>query len=76
MLRIRSRTRRFSRSHVGSLVTVQVQATGQQLPGTVERFTRDVSNSTRTMMTEVDVKNPYLTLTPGKYAAVTFNLEE
>ena len=62
--------------HVGSVVTVHVQATGQQFPGTVIRFSRDVSNSTRTMMTEVDVKNPSLTLTPGMYADVTFNLEQ
>jgi RND family efflux transporter MFP subunit len=62
--------------HVGSVVSVHVQATGQQFPGTVVRFTRDVSNSTRTMLTEVDVKNPELTLTPGMYADVTFNLEQ
>ena len=62
--------------HEGSTVMVHVQATGQSFPGTVVRFTRDVSNSTRTMMTEVDVKNPSLTLTPGMYADVTFNLEE
>jgi RND family efflux transporter MFP subunit len=62
--------------HIGSVVTVHVQATGQQFPGTVVRFTRDVSNSTRTMMTEVDVNNPDLTLTPGMYADVTFNLEQ
>ena len=62
--------------HEGSTVMVHVQATGQSFPGTVVRFTRDVSNSTRTMMTEVDVKNPDLTLTPGMYADVTFNLEE
>ena len=62
--------------HVGSVVTVHVQATGQQFPGTVVRFTRDVSNATRTMMTEVDVPNPALRLTPGMYADVTFNLEQ
>ena len=62
--------------HVGSQVTVHVQATGQQFPGSVVRFTRDVSNATRTMLTEVDVKNPDLTLTPGMYADVTFNLEQ
>jgi RND family efflux transporter MFP subunit len=62
--------------HVGSQVTVRVQATGQQFPGTVVRYTRDVSNSTRTMLTEVDVNNPGLTLTPGMYADVTFNLEQ
>jgi RND family efflux transporter MFP subunit len=51
--------------HIGSQVTVHVQATGQQFPGTVVRYTRDVSNATRTMLTEVDVNNPDLTLTPG-----------
>jgi len=62
--------------HIGSQVTVHVQATGQQFPGTVVRYTRDVSNATRTMLTEVDVNNPDLTLTPGMYADVTFNLEQ
>jgi RND family efflux transporter MFP subunit len=62
--------------HLGSVVVVHVQATGQQFPGTVVRFTRDVSNATRTMLTEVDVANPGLTLTPGMYADVTFNLQQ
>jgi RND family efflux transporter MFP subunit len=62
--------------HISSVVRVHVQATGQDFPGTVVRFTRDVSNATRTMLTEVDVKNPDLTLTPGMYADVTFNLQE
>jgi RND family efflux transporter MFP subunit len=62
--------------HIGSLVSVHVQATDQQFPGKVVRFTREVSNSTRTMLSEVDVANPGLTLTPGMYADVTFDLEE
>ena len=62
--------------HIGSTVSVKIQATGQQFPGTVVRFTRDVSNATRTMLTEVDVKNPDLKLTPGMYAEVAFNLQE
>jgi RND family efflux transporter MFP subunit len=62
--------------HSGSQVTVHVQATGQQFPGTVVRYTRDVSNSTRTMLTEVDVNNPDLKLSPGMYAEVIFNLEQ
>ena len=61
---------------VGSKVAVQVQATGQEFPGTVVRFTRDVSNATRTMLTEVDVENPKLALTPGMYADVTFTLRQ
>ena len=62
--------------HVGSTVGVHVQATGQQLSATVVRFTRDVTNATRTMLTEVDLKNPTLALTPGMYAEVTFNLKQ
>ncbi len=62
--------------HIGSTVRVHVQATGQDFAGTVIRFTRDVSNATRTMLTEVDVNNPTLALTPGMYADVTFNLQE
>ena len=61
---------------IGSTVMVHVQATGQQFPGTVVRFTRDVSDATRTMLTEIDVKNPTLSLTPGMYAEVTFNLQQ
>jgi RND family efflux transporter MFP subunit len=62
--------------HIGSQVTVSVQATGQQFQGSVVRFTRDVSNATRTMLVEVDVPNPSLTLTPGMYANVTFHLQQ
>jgi RND family efflux transporter MFP subunit len=62
--------------HVGTMVTIHVQATGQQFPGSVIRFSRDVSNATRTMLAEVDVPNPDLTLTPGMYADVTFVLQQ
>jgi RND family efflux transporter MFP subunit len=62
--------------HVGSMVMIHVQATGQQFPGSVIRFSRDVSNATRTMLAEVDVPNPDLTLTPGMYADVTFALQQ
>jgi RND family efflux transporter MFP subunit len=60
----------------GSVVMVHVQATGQQFPGKVIRFTRDVSNATRTMLCEVDVPNPDLSLTPGMFADVTFHLRQ
>lgn len=60
----------------GSTVTVHVQATGQQFPSKVVRLTRDVSNATRTMLCEVDVPNPKLTLTPGMYADVSFHLRQ
>jgi RND family efflux transporter MFP subunit len=62
--------------HVGSMVMIHVQATGQQFPGSVIRFSRDVSNATRTMLAEIDVPNPDLTLTPGMYADVTFALQQ
>jgi len=61
--------------HEGSAVTVHVQATGQTFNGTVVRFSRDVSNTTRTMLTEIDVKNPDLKLAPGMYANATFSLQ-
>jgi RND family efflux transporter MFP subunit len=60
----------------GSQVMVHVQATGQAFQGSIVRFTRDVSNSTRTMLCEVDVPNPHLTLAPGMYASVTFHLRQ
>ena len=62
--------------HVGSAVRVHVQATGQTFTGQVIRFSRDVSDATRTMQTEVDVPNPGLELTPGMYADVTFDLQQ
>lgn len=62
--------------HVGSHVHVHVQATGQQFDSSVVRFTRDVSNATRTMLAEVDVPNPSLSLTPGMYADVAFDLQQ
>lgn len=61
---------------LGSTVGVHIQATGQQLQGTVVRTTRDVSNATRTMLTEIDVPNPTLALTPGMYAEVELNLRQ
>lgn len=60
----------------GSGVTVHVQATGQTFNETVVRFSRDVSNTTRTMLTEIDIKNPDLKLAPGMYANATFSLQK
>jgi RND family efflux transporter MFP subunit len=62
--------------HIGDLVDVTIQATGQKISGTVVRYTRDVSIDTRTMLTEVDVPNPNLSLTPGMYAQTTFHLKQ
>jgi RND family efflux transporter MFP subunit len=62
--------------HEGNPVSVHVQATGQTFSANVVRFTRDVSNATRTMMTEVDVPNPQLALEPGMYADTIFTLQQ
>ena len=60
---------------VGQPVQIHIQATGQNLSGTVSRFTRKVDTATRTMDVEVDVPNPDLSLVPGMYASVTVEME-
>jgi RND family efflux transporter MFP subunit len=60
--------------HDGESVTVNVPALGRTFPGKVTRFSDHVQTSTRTMTTEVDVKNPTLQLIPGMYAEVSLNL--
>jgi len=62
--------------NAGTKVMVHILATGEQFPGKVVRLTRDISNATRTMLCEVDVPNPKLTLTPGMYANVSFHLRQ
>ncbi len=59
----------------GAQVLVHVQATGQKFTGTIVRFTRNVSDTTRTMLTEIDVKNGDLSLSPGMYANTTLTLQ-
>jgi len=59
----------------GAQVLVHVQATGQKFTGTIVRFTRNVSDTTRTMLTEIDVKNGDLALSPGMYANTTLTLQ-
>lgn len=61
--------------HEGALVNVRVDAVNRTLMGKVVRFTRDVSLSTRTMETEIDVENKDLSLSPGMYANATLELE-
>jgi RND family efflux transporter MFP subunit len=60
--------------HDGSKVTVSVPTLGTTLPGMVTRFANSVQTSTRTMIAEVDVKNPDFRLIPGMYAEVQLNL--
>ena len=48
---------------------------GRVFTGTVTRFNNSLDLSTRTMLTEVDIKNPRHELYPGMYATVNLLLE-
>ena len=61
--------------HEGSEIKVKVDAINRSFVGKVVRFTRNISLSTRTMETEIDVENKDLSLTPGMYANTTLELE-
>jgi RND family efflux transporter MFP subunit len=61
--------------HIGDPMQVQVDAVNRSFTGRVVRFTREVSTATRTMETEIDVRNPNLTLDPGMYANTQLQLE-
>jgi len=60
---------------VGDQVDVRVPSLNRTFPGKVARFSVDVTESTRTMHTEVDVKNPDHVLVPGLYAEADITLE-
>jgi RND family efflux transporter MFP subunit len=60
---------------IGDPVNVQVPALNRTFPGKVARFSTDVTASTRTMHTEVDVANPEGVLLPGVYAEATLALD-
>jgi RND family efflux transporter MFP subunit len=60
----------------GGDVQVRVQATGRVFSGKIVRFTRSLDTSTRTMLVEVDVPNPKLTLSPGMYAETIISLQQ
>lgn len=62
--------------HKGQHVSVEVPALNRTLDGTVTRFADRLQMSTRTMTTEVDVKNPQLNLIPGMYAQVMLRTAE
>jgi RND family efflux transporter MFP subunit len=61
--------------HVGAPVAVHVPSLDRDFPGTVARFSMDVTPDTRTMHTEVNVPNPSRVLMPGMYADATVTLE-
>ena len=61
---------------VGGDVQVKVNATGHTFTGKIIRFTRALDTNTRTMLTEVDVPNHDLSLSPGMYAETTIQLQQ
>lgn len=60
---------------VGDPVDVRVPSLNRHFPGKVARFSVDVREDTRTMHTEVDVRNPDHLLVPGLYAEADVVLE-
>jgi RND family efflux transporter MFP subunit len=56
--------------HLGSSVQVKVPALNRTFEGKVARFADAVDQETRTMHTEVDVKNPKGKLVQGMYAEI------
>jgi RND family efflux transporter MFP subunit len=62
---------------LGAPVTVRVESLGNRtFTGKVTRFTDQVSDATRTMITETEVKNPDLEIVPGMYATVMLQVEK
>ncbi len=53
---------------VGEPVEVRVDSLGKTFTGTITRCTYKIDESTRKMITEVEVPNPNLELVPGMYA--------
>jgi len=60
--------------HIGDPVRVNVTSLNRVFPGKVARFSVEVKESTRTMHTEVDVRNVDRELVPGMYAEATLTL--
>ena len=63
--------------HLGDPVFVRVDSLNDKtFTGKISRFTHDVDDNTRTMMTEIEVPNPDLELIPGMYATVVLKVEK
>ena len=60
--------------HEGDTVTLRVDALHRSIDAKIVRFTRNLSDTTRTMETEVDVPNKDLSITPGMYANASLQL--
>jgi len=61
---------------LGDPVEVRVPSLGHSFMGKVARFSVDVTSSTRTMHTEVDVENRTNELVPGLYAEAVLTIVE
>jgi RND family efflux transporter MFP subunit len=62
---------------LGDSVVVRVDSlNGKTFTGKISRFTHEVDDSTRTMITEIEVPNADLELIPGMYATVVLNVEK
>ncbi len=60
--------------HLGDPVELRVDALNRSFTGSVVRFTRELNFETRTMETEIDVKNPDLAIDAGMYANALLRL--
>jgi RND family efflux transporter MFP subunit len=60
---------------VGGDVSIKLPTSDRALSGKIIRFTRELTTATRTMLVEVDVPNPDLTLSTGMTAEATIVLE-
>lgn len=62
---------------LGAAVEVRVDSLNNKtFTGTISRFTREVDDKTRTMITEIEVPNSNLELMPGMYASVVLKIEK
>jgi RND family efflux transporter MFP subunit len=62
---------------LGDSVEARVDSlNGKTFTGKISRFTHDVDDNTRTMMTEIEIPNPNLELVPGMYATVVLKVEK
>ena len=63
--------------HPGDAVEVRVESLGgESFAGTISRFTGKVTETTRTMTSEMEVSNPNLEIVPGMYATVVLKVDK
>jgi RND family efflux transporter MFP subunit len=62
--------------HLGDAVEINVASLGRTFTAKVSRFAQSVDDSTRTMLTEIDVENPDFTYMPGMYATAQLTLAD